>query len=101
MLACWFPPAAGLLAALVAGPALQLSAPAAHSTPTCPPSALARPAVFDQGNLFDFVQQQRQQWQREPAAAAAPGQPGGRAAARAQHLRDSLGVFLQVCSAKA
>ncbi|EFN55898.1 hypothetical protein CHLNCDRAFT_145529 [Chlorella variabilis] len=48
--------------------------------------------VYAQGNLFDFIQEQRQQWQRLAAGPA-------RAALRRQQLREVLQLFLQVCAA--
>ena len=48
--------------------------------------------MYAQGNLFDFIQEQRQQWQRLAAGLA-------RAALRRQQLREVLQLFLQVCAA--
>ena len=55
-------------------------------------------AVYDGGNLFDFVaqQQQQQQQQRQPTKAATPAE---RRRAALRQLAELLPVFLQVCAA--
>jgi serine/threonine kinase 16 len=51
--------------------------------------------VYGQGNLFDFVQQQRQLWRHQLQAA----QSAARTALVARQLCDVLHLFLQVCAA--
>lgn len=51
--------------------------------------------MYGQGNLFDFMQQQRQLWRHQLQAA----QPAARAALAARQLCDVLHLFLQVCAA--
>ena len=76
--------------------------------PSAPPTlrrAIAATAVYDGGNLWDHVQQQRQQWHasdqgRHALAAARDGAAARRRQEQQlERVREALEVFLQVCAA--
>ena len=70
--------------------------PCSYSPPCVPLPAMPPAAVYAEGNLFDFVQQQRQQLQQRLGAVVAAQQLQQ---LRRRQLRELLQLFLQVCAA--
>lgn len=103
------PAATGRLSAMLHVVGIDVQLPTLLCPPLlCPPCSAHPSAVYDGGNLHEFVQRLRQESQQHQQHQRQHGAAGGAAAAAAQqarreaqreHLRTLLHIFLQVCAA--